>query len=156
VFLFVRNQKTSHRVYRLQQMEHQFQNQKSFLKMEVLWRLRTKMLFWKALVLLVLMMSGLHYLSVVSVRSLVMRCTRYFIRLPSFFSIYFCSTNENFGFCSMEQLCCKIRCIYLVETIMDVTLVTFRYVKLNKTIPNTICMHPKLLVLAMTWKHVTL
>jgi uncharacterized membrane protein len=80
VFLFVRNQKTSHIVYRVQQMEHQFQNQ-TFLKMEVLWRLRTKTLFWKALVLLVLMISGLHYLSVVFVRSLVMRCTKYFILL---------------------------------------------------------------------------
>ena len=73
---FVRNQKKSHRLYRLQQMEHQFQNQKSFLKMEVLWKHRTKMLFWKALVLLVLMTNGLHYLSVVIVRSLVMRCAR--------------------------------------------------------------------------------
>jgi hypothetical protein len=39
---------------------------------------------------------------------------------------------------------------------MDVTLVTFRYAKLNKTIPNIIGMHPKLSVLAMSWKHVTL
>jgi hypothetical protein len=45
--------------------------------MEVLWKHRTKMLFWKALVLLVLMTNGLHYLSVVIVRSLVMRCARY-------------------------------------------------------------------------------
>uniref|UniRef100_A0A0A9ESP0 Uncharacterized protein n=1 Tax=Arundo donax TaxID=35708 RepID=A0A0A9ESP0_ARUDO len=81
-------------------MEHLFKNQKPFPKMKVLWRHRIKMLFWKALALLVLMKNGLHCLSVVIVRSLVM---------------------------SMGQLCCKIRCIYLVETIMDVTLVIFRF-----------------------------
>lgn len=75
-FHFVRNQKKSHRLYRLPQMEHQFQNQKSFLKTAVPWKHRTKMLFWKALVLLVLLTNGHHYQSVVIVRNLVMRCAR--------------------------------------------------------------------------------
>jgi hypothetical protein len=63
-------------LHRLPQMEHQFQNQKSFLKTAVPWKHRTKMLFWKALVLLVLLTNGHHYQSVVIVRNLVMRCAR--------------------------------------------------------------------------------
>jgi hypothetical protein len=43
-----------------------------------------------------------------------------------YFSIFFYSNNKNFCNCSMERLCCKIRCMYLVETITGVTLVTFR------------------------------
>lgn len=74
VFLFIRNQRKSQTLYQLQPMEHQFQNLKPFLKMEAQWRHRTKLLFWKALVLSVLMKNGLHYLSAGSVRNLVMRC----------------------------------------------------------------------------------
>jgi hypothetical protein len=61
-----------------------------------------------------------------------------------FFSNYFYSTNKNFGCCSMERLYYKIRCIYLVETITGVTLVTFRYMQLNTTTYKAIPMHPKL------------
>ena len=53
----------------------------------------------------------------------------------------------------MERLCCKIRCIYLVGTIMGVTLVTFRYAQLNKTTHKAISMHSKLS--AMAFKHVS-
>jgi hypothetical protein len=44
----------------------------------------------------------------------------------------------------MEQLCCRIRCIYLAETITGVTLVTSRYVQLNTATYKAISMHPKL------------
>jgi hypothetical protein len=47
------------------------------------------------------------------------------------FTLPFRSINVNFGCCSMEQLYCKTKCIYLVETTMGVILVTFRFVKLN-------------------------
>jgi hypothetical protein len=43
--------------------------------------------------------------------------------------------------------------MYLVETITGVTLVTFRYVQLNKTIHEAISMHSKLS--AMAFKHVS-
>jgi len=67
--------------------------------------------------------------------------------------LFFYSTNKNLCNCSMERLCCKIRCIYLVGTIMGVTLVTFRYAQLNKTTHKAISMHSKLS--AMAFKHVS-
>jgi hypothetical protein len=46
----------------------------------------------------------------------------------------------------MEQLYCKTKCIYLVETTMGVILVTFRFVKLNVIVQHAIFMRPTLLL----------
>jgi hypothetical protein len=61
----------------------------------------------------------------------------------------------EFCCCSMEQLYCKTKCIYLVETTMGVILVTFRFVKLNVIVQHAIFMRPTLL-LAWTWRHMRL
>lgn len=64
------------------------------------------------------------------------------------------SINMNFYSCSMAQLWCKIRCIYLGETTMGVTLATFRYVKLNITVKQVACGPPKYF-LSWTWRHMS-
>lgn len=72
-FLFTRNQRKIPRLFWLQQMEHRFQNLKPYLRMEVQWRHRTKLLFWKVLVLSVFTKNGLHYLLMGSGPNLVTR-----------------------------------------------------------------------------------